>query len=284
MNRMVLPVLYCLSLCIHAPAQTKIACIGNSITAGYGSTSYTVKLQTLLGNSYLVENDGVSGTTLLKQGDNPYWKNGRLPQVFKFKPDIVTIKLGTNDTKSQNWNSHGTEFKKDYEALIDTLGTLAKKPDVWIILPVPVWSNSYGIRDSILNKILPILLQIAEERNLPVIDANTPFKQAKNLFSDGVHPTATGADSIAAIFYRAIKEKTDIAFRPRTEAAPLRQMPARPLCLLDNHVGTTAGQTGDLPCALFDMRGRLIDRWGSGAVPGNVSQPAGMRVAVRKWR
>ncbi len=278
---MIWSTLFYLSLCIHAPAQTKIACIGNSITAGYGSTSYTVRLQSLLGNTYLVENDGVSGTTLLKKGDNPYWKNGRLPQLFKFKPDIVTIKLGTNDTKSQNWDSHNTEFKKDYEALIDTLGTLAKKPEVWIVLPVPIWSNTYGIRDSILNKILPILLQIAAERNLPVIDANTPFKQAKNLFSDGVHPTTTGADSIAAVFYRALKEKTSSAVRPVAGAAPLRQMAARPLFLLDNHGNTPDGHTGDQPCALFDLRGRLIDRWEMDDFPGNVSRPAGMRVAIR---
>ena len=59
-------------------AVINISCVGDSITAGVGVTypnvdSYPARLQSLLGTNYLVGNYGLSGATLLKQGDMPYW-------------------------------------------------------------------------------------------------------------------------------------------------------------------------------------------------------------------
>jgi alpha-L-fucosidase 2 len=164
------------------------------------------KLQELLGSGYNVQNDGVSGTTLLKKGDNSYWKKGRLSQALAFKADIFTIKLGTNDSKPINWDVNGSEFKQDYEALIDTLSSSGVHPKIYLVTPVPAFSNSWGIRDSIIRKIIPIIKEIAEERGLPLIDANNPLLPFSNYFSvDGVHPNAAGADTIAQVIYRSIK-------------------------------------------------------------------------------
>lgn len=194
---------------VFAGAQIKVACIGNSITAGTGlsnasTQAYPAVLQTLLGNGYTVQNDGVSGTTLLKNGDNPYWKNGKFASVFAFQPNIVTIKLGTNDTKPQNWDAYNAQFRRDYEAMIDTLNTLASKPKIFLVLPVPIWTNSYGIRDSALQKMIPIIKDIGARRGLWIIDANTPLKNFSSYFSDGVHPNATGADTIAHVIYHGL--------------------------------------------------------------------------------
>ena len=169
------------------------------------------KLQKLLGSAYSVQNYGVSGTTLLKRGNSPYWNTGRIAQVLAFKPDIVTIKLGTNDTKPYNWDVHGSEFKQDYGALIDTLNTLDVKPRVFLVLPVPVFtvaaSADWGIRDSVIQIIIPIIKEIANERNLPVVDANTPLISFPQYFTvDGVHPDSRGADTIASVIYRGIKD------------------------------------------------------------------------------
>jgi lysophospholipase L1-like esterase/dienelactone hydrolase len=153
---------------------------------------------------YTVQNDGVGGTTMLKNGNSPYWKNGKLAQVFTFKPNIVTIALGTNDTKQKNWDTYNTEFKGDYLAMIDTLNTLATKPRIYLVLPPPIWTNTFGIRDSALQKIIAIVKQIALERGLPIIDCNTPLKSSQAFFADGVHPNAVGADTIAHIIYRSI--------------------------------------------------------------------------------
>ena len=57
----------------------KVACIGNSVTYGYGhanaaATSYPSQLQQLLGEEYEVRNFGHSGATLLSKGHRPYIK------------------------------------------------------------------------------------------------------------------------------------------------------------------------------------------------------------------
>ena len=168
-------------------AQIKISCIGNSITEGFGlqspsTQSYPARLQSLLGSGYQVENEGVTAKTLLKNGDQPYWTQGKLPQVFAFKPNIITLILGTNDTKPQNWDTHNSEFKRDYLAMVDTLYTLSTKPRIFVVLPVPIWSNTMGIRDTAMQKIIIIIKQVALERGLPVIDCNTPFKQFQAYF------------------------------------------------------------------------------------------------------
>lgn len=187
----------------------KWACIGNSITAGYivpASQAYPAKLGTLLGPGYAMENDGVSGNTLLKAGDNSYWKNGKLPSVFAFKPDIITIKLGTNDSKPVNWDAHKGEFERDYKALIDTLSAMPQKPRIFLCLPVPAFveqTGSTGIRASVVkNEIMPIIKTIGAGRSLPVIDLYTPMVNMKSRFPDGIHPDAVGQDTIAAVIYR----------------------------------------------------------------------------------
>jgi lysophospholipase L1-like esterase len=264
----ILPMLFVTTLVLAAGAATKIkiACVGNSITYGYGlssptTQSYPGRLQTLFGTgNYTVENDGVNATTLLKNGDNPYWKNGRLPQVFSFQPTIVTIKLGTNDTKPQNWDSHNQEFKRDYLAMIDTLSSMASKPKIWLVLPVPVFNNataiSWGIRDSIIKKIIPIIKQIGSERGVPVIDVNTPLLAFPQYFSvDGVHPNAAGEDTIAHVIYRVLLAAT--ATNP--ENAAIQGVPPR-------HQETWAGIGFPSPIEfspsprLFDLSGRRLCR------------------------
>lgn len=188
----------------QAAEPIRVACIGNSITEG----GYPQKLANLLGPSYKVENDGVSATTLLKRGDIPYWTRGKLSNVFAFKPHIVTIKLGTNDTKAHNWDPHGKDFEKDLNALIDTLNTLSTKPKIWLVAPIPIFQNSFGIRNDILvNQIIPIYKRVAADRGLDLIDANTPMLNLAGLYTDGVHMRAAGNDTIAAIFHRAFESK-----------------------------------------------------------------------------
>ena len=56
-----------------------ISCVGDSITQGYLSTNgatYPNQLQKMLGSSYKVTNFGAGGRTMLKKGDNPYWRTG----------------------------------------------------------------------------------------------------------------------------------------------------------------------------------------------------------------
>ncbi|MBQ1582493.1 MAG: alpha/beta hydrolase fold domain-containing protein, partial [Prevotella sp.] len=103
----------------------KVACIGNSITDGHGidvatQFGYPALLQQMLGDNYWVKNFGVSARTMLNKGDNPYMNEMAWKDAVAFNPDIVIIKLGTNDSKPQNWQ-YGAEFKNDLKQMITTL-------------------------------------------------------------------------------------------------------------------------------------------------------------------
>ena len=189
----------------------RVACIGNSITAGSGIAmapvnGYPAQLQKLLGRDYVVKNFGVSGRTMLNKGDRPYMKNDAWREALAFQPQIVVIKLGTNDTKPKNW-VHGDEFRADMQAMIDTLKALPTQPKIYLALPVKAFENRFGIRDSVIeNEVIPIIRKVAKKNKLQVIDLHSTIADPQLLNSDGVHPNTKGAGEMAKIIAEAIKE------------------------------------------------------------------------------
>lgn len=146
----------------------KIACIGNSITYGVGTRnpakdSYPAVLGQMLGDGYEVRNFGVSARTMLMKGDNPYMKEERYRQALDYNPDIVTIKLGTNDTKPQNWR-YKSDFKKDMETMIRTLRALPSKPEIYLCYPIPAYAVQWGINDSIIvHGVMPVINRLVSQ-------------------------------------------------------------------------------------------------------------------------
>jgi len=186
-----------------------IACVGDSITEGYGlpyqsKTSYPVVLDSLLGPEYSVLNLGRSATTLRKKGDFPYWSCKEFHNVFAYKPDIIIVQLGTNDTKTQNWDS--ASFAEDYQALIDTFKTIPTSPKIYVCLPVPVFKSKWTINDSTLTKwLIPIIENLAKKNNLPIINLHSQMKEVGKYFFDGIHPNVKGAKIMAEVIERDLK-------------------------------------------------------------------------------
>ena len=159
--------------------------------------NYPVQLGKILGKKYEIKNFGNSGSTMLKKGDKPYWKQREFKAALEFNPNIVVIKLGTNDTKPQNWK-HGDDYLDDYKSMISMFSNLSSKPKIYICLPVPVVQTRWGITDEIVNdQIIPTLKKISEQTKCKIIDLNTPFNNKHNLIPDKVHPNAKGATIIA---------------------------------------------------------------------------------------
>jgi acyl-CoA thioesterase I len=188
--------------------EIKIACVGDSITEGYGlawqsKTAYPVVLDSILGPDYAVMNLGRSATTLQKHGDFPYWICKEFSDVFAYTPDIIIVTLGTNDTKSQNW--HADIYEKDYQALIDTFKTIPSHPKIYLCLPVPVFKTVWGINDSTVTAgIIPIIEKLAKKNNLPVIDLYHAMSNQPEKFIEGIHPNETGAKIMAEIIAKEI--------------------------------------------------------------------------------
>jgi len=208
----------------------KIACIGNSITDGHGiemapSRAYPALLQAKLGNGYEVRNFGVSARTLLNKGDHPFMSEMAWRDAKAFTPDVVVIKLGTNDSKPENWR-YGAEFEQDLMQMIDTLcpkvPVLNKKgrptgkmkrpasPRIYLCTPIHAVKASWHISDSVItSSIIPIIKKVAQRENLQLIDLNTQFDASdrKLMQSDGIHPTEQGDARIAEIVFEAIRKQ-----------------------------------------------------------------------------
>lgn len=192
-----------------ASGITKIACVGDSITYGAGikdreHDSYPAQLQAMLGKSYEVKNFGVNGATLLKNGDKPYWKEKAFKSAKDFAPDIVIIKLGTNDTKPQNW-AHKDEYAADAKALVEEFSALPSKPKIYLCHPVPAYPGNWGIRDEVIkNEVVPLIDKVAKETGATVIDLYSALSDQAALFPDKVHPNAAGAKIMASTIAKAL--------------------------------------------------------------------------------
>src|SRR4051794_25700025 len=194
----------------------RVACVGDSIT--YGAViadrehnSYPAQLQKLLGDGYQVRNFGVSGATLLKNGDKPYWKEKAFDEAKEFKPKVVIIKLGTNDSKPQNW-SHKDEFLADAKDLIAAFAALESKPTIYVCRPVPAFPGNFGISDQVIHEeVIPLLDEAAKAKDAKVIDLYKALSEHAKLFPDKVHPDAEGAKLMAEAIAMTLVEKKEAA-------------------------------------------------------------------------
>lgn len=201
-------------LAVSAGAREKIrvACVGNSVTFGYGlkgreHTAYPVRLQALLGDDYDVRNFGHSGATLLRHGHNPYDRLPEFRDALDFKADIVVIHLGLNDTGPSNWPKYADEFIPDYRALIDSFRTANPQARIWICRMTPIFSGhsrfESGTRDW-HKQIQQRIEQVARTAGTGLIDLYEPLHCRPDLFADFLHPDAEGAYILAQTVYGAL--------------------------------------------------------------------------------
>ncbi len=210
---------------LPAPRQDalRVACIGNSITDGFGidmaeQLGYPAQLQQLLGKGYWVKNFGVSSRTLLNKGDYPYMNELAWRDALDFQPNIVVIKLGTNDSKTENWK-HGDEFQADLQQMIDSLKALPTSPDIYICSPIPAEQDRWTISDSIItNAIMPLQQACAAKNKVTFIDLHSAFKNedGKQMQRDGIHPTQDGASQMAKIIAPYVKGEMKEATNKKT--------------------------------------------------------------------
>ena len=212
------------------PGAIRVACIGNSITDGHGidmatQYGYPAELQKKLGNGYWVKNFGVSARTMLNKGDYPYMNEMAWQDALAFKPNVVIIKLGTNDSKPYNWQ-HNSEFRQDLEQMVTTLCPAlaqpakkgkknksqksqlsSQKPQIFLCTPIPAFKSTWDINDSVIvNGIIPIQKEVAQKYGLRIIDLHTHYaNDGDKMLTDGIHPDGKGAQRLAEIIAGEIK-------------------------------------------------------------------------------
>ncbi len=195
----------------------RVACVGNSVTYGYGlrhrdRDAYPVRLQQMLDRLYgegrcEVANFGHSGSTLLTKGHRPYIKTPEFRQALDFKADWVVIHLGLNDTDPRDWPDWKEEFIPDYRALIDSFRTVNPEARILICQMTPIFDRhprfQSGTRDW-HEQIQQAIAQVAAGANVQLIDLYTPLHPRPDLFPDALHPNPEGALILARTVYGAL--------------------------------------------------------------------------------
>jgi len=183
----------------------RVACVGDSITQGVGTQhpneeSYPARLQTLLGKNWEIRNFGVGGRTLLRKAD-AYDYSGAL----QFIPDVVIIALGTNDSKTEIWRAHQSEFADDYVAMVKAFQALPNHPQVWACLPPPAFPGNWGITEDVIREgVIPGIKKATQTTGIQLIDLHAPLLGSAGWFPDAVHPNEAGAKRIAELVATAL--------------------------------------------------------------------------------
>ncbi|MBO7471502.1 MAG: sialate O-acetylesterase [Bacteroidaceae bacterium] len=202
----------CLCFVAQAFGQIKVACVGNSVTYGYGlqdreHDSYPVRLQEMLGEGYEVQNFGHSGATLLYKGHRPYIGLPEFHQALDFKPDWVVIHLGLNDTDPRNWPDWKEEFIPNYRALIDSFRLVNPEARILVCKMTPIFDRhsrfQSGTRDW-HKQIQEAIERVAQGAGAQLIDLFEPLHNRPDLFPDALHPNPEGAKILAKTVYSAL--------------------------------------------------------------------------------
>lgn len=208
-------------------SKIRIACIGNSITAGARVTmdlhSYPAVLSARLSeagySNYRVRNFGVGGATIIKFGKPNLWQ--LMDSLKNYAPDIVIIKVGTNETVGApryNWE-HIADFEKDYFEYIGAIRKINPKCRFIICSPLDMVIQTEGLspeRIKDLSSRRPRIWElrgrarkIAKKDHAYFLDLTKPFKDRDDLMttSDGVHPNKDGYSYLATLVFDFMVKK-----------------------------------------------------------------------------
>ena len=205
----------------YREGQIRVACVGDSITYGYGlknqpENSYPIFLSELLGDDYHVCNFGNIRVTVQPDGDQPYIKTYTYRDSVEYPADILIFMMGSNDAKKCNWEG-ADKFREDYLALLDDYIQVENPPVVYLCSPAAALfpegesegSTTYGIQPLVVDEIADIVRDIAEERGYGFIDINAVTAGRRDLYSkDLIHPNYDGVMLIAETVYSHLSDET----------------------------------------------------------------------------
>ena len=196
-------------------SKLKIACIGNSITFGArvdnpSADSYPAVLSKTLKSkgysNYEVLNFGIGGATMLRYGKPNLWR--LLDSIKMYKPDIMLIKAGTNETVSEplfNWEQM-KDFEADYNLFIDSVKKMIPNCVIILCSPLDMVINTpelskdrfdnLTLRRPRIWELRTRVSKIAAAAGLHFLDLTPSFTNKPEYITikDGVHPNLKGYD------------------------------------------------------------------------------------------
>ena len=197
-----------------------VALVGDSNTAR-GARPIA---RTLLAAGWKAANFGVAGATIIDGTNHPYFREENYQAALQSEADFVIIMLGTNDAAPKWWPTEretdfdGTaaeEFKARYLELIESFQAMESQPRILLALPLPVFPESArsgaskereGRKANLDTHVIPLIREIAAEKDLPMIDVNGHMAESPELSTDGVHYSEEGYLKMSDAFVAALRQ------------------------------------------------------------------------------
>ena len=213
------------ALAVGAAEKVRVACIGDSITFGYGIAnrdvdSYPAQLQKLLDakapGAYEVRNFGNSGRGIYLDSMRGNEKRGyrwmkEHQAALAFNPDIVICNLGINDCgeyiKEYSGGRTRGQFVKEYMELLADYKRANRETKFFIwtkLSPLIEGQKFYRSPEPFLMQ--ADLEEVARRCRATGIDMQEPFRDTMDaVFArDKIHPNADGAKTIAEATFKAL--------------------------------------------------------------------------------
>ena len=197
--------------------QLAIACVGDSITYGYGvattrdTDSYPSVLRRLCLSSGIgaqVSNFGHNGACAIVSGKEPYVGTSEYRASLECPADVVLLMLGTNDAAAfeDAVDSSGWEqgvFERDLGALAGRYSALPRRPTVVLLAPPCMRACKWGgrIPPEVTDGMREGVRAVASGRGLPFVDTSVPTSGHPEWLMDCYHPNREGNLGIASYVF-----------------------------------------------------------------------------------
>jgi len=184
-------------LAVPNPAQHTIVFLGDSLTAGYGLTrqeafpSLVEARMRAAGLNWKVVNAGVSG-------DTSAGARARLDFVYRAKPDLLFLCIGSNDGLR---GLPVAELERNLRAILDR----ARNSGTRVVLAGAMLPENYGqaYRDA-FRGLFPRLAKEYRVAFLPFILEGVAMAPGL-VQEDGIHPNAEGTRRVAASVWKVLE-------------------------------------------------------------------------------
>jgi lysophospholipase L1-like esterase len=260
--------------------------LGDSITEGTQVPGgYRIGLwQRLAADGYRVDLVGsqFNGPAALGDHDHEGHPGWRIDQIDAningwlagTSPRTVLLHIGTNDVL-QNYNLGGAPNR--LSTLIDHITAAAPSADVFVATIIPLSSASQESAARTFNAAVPGIVQakVNAGKRVHLVDMHAALSPSDLI--DGIHPTATGYDKMAAVWYAALRSVSGSIGSPGTPGTPTTGTPGTSGAL----VSAASGRCLDVPGSntangtqpiIWDCSGGANQRW---TVSGQTLQSLG---------
>ncbi|WNV87370.1 ricin-type beta-trefoil lectin domain protein [Umezawaea sp. Da 62-37] len=169
-------------------------------------------------------------------------------------PRTVLLHIGTNDVL-QNYNVGGAPGR--LSALVDNITAAVPSADVFVATIIPIANSGQESAARAFNATIPGMVQgkVNAGKRVHLVDMHAALTTADLI--DGVHPTATGYDKMAATWYSALRSVPGSIGDPTAPSG--KQV-----------VGAESGRCADVPngstangtqVQLWDCNGQANQSW-----------------------